>query len=232
MIDLILLFFVLGVVLCIVSIALVVRAGKRMRVLGIADHVEITREKPHLPDPVIEDEKPVPFPVGNGKHLYLQPLKEYEFTRYMGLYSTYLLALHNRADMLFLRAANLAAGRAYEAAGIAPGDLHLAELHDSFTVLTALQLEAIGFARRGEGWKPAVEGAIGREGRLPISTFGGLKARGNPLGATGVYQAVEVALQLRGEAGDNQVSGARLGLALNLGGLGGTAVAHVLERME
>jgi len=99
-------------------------------------------------------------------------------------------------------------------------------------VLTALQLEAIGFARRGEGWKPAVEGAIGREGRLPISTFGGLKARGNPLGATGVYQAVEVALQLRGEAGDNQVSGARLGLALNLGGLGGTAVAHVLERME
>lgn len=146
--------------------------------------------------------------------------------------ATDTLALHNRVDLLFLRAANLAAGRAYEAAGIAPGDLHLAELHDSFTVLTALQLEAIGFARRGEGWKPAVEGAIGREGRLPISTFGGLKARGNPLGATGVYQAVEVALQLRGEAGDNQVSGARLGLALNLGGLGGTAVAHVLERME
>ncbi len=146
--------------------------------------------------------------------------------------ATDTLALHNRTDLLFLRAANLAAGRAYEAAGIAPGDLHLAELHDSFTVLTALQLEAIGFARRGEGWKPAVEGAIGREGRLPISTFGGLKARGNPLGATGVYQAVEVALQLRGEAGDNQVSGARLGLALNLGGLGGTAVAHVLERME
>lgn len=146
--------------------------------------------------------------------------------------ATDTLALHNRADMLFLRAANLAAGRAYEAAGISPGDLHLAELHDSFTVLTALQLEAIGFARRGEGWKPAVEGAIGREGRLPISTFGGLKARGNPLGATGVYQTVEVALQLRGEAGDNQVSGARLGLALNLGGLGGTAVAHVLERLE
>ncbi|NLF79033.1 MAG: thiolase domain-containing protein, partial [Chloroflexi bacterium] len=124
------------------------------------------------------------------------------------------LALHNRADMLFLRAANLAAGRAYEQAGIAPGDLDLAELHDSFTILTALQLEAIGFARRGEGWKPAVEGAILRGGPLPISTFGGLKARGNPLGATGVYQAVEVALQLRRAAGDNQVEGARLGLAL------------------
>jgi len=142
------------------------------------------------------------------------------------------LALHNRADMLFLRAANLAAGRAYEQAGIAPGDLDLAELHDSFTILTALQLEAVGFARRGEGWKPAVEGAILRGGALPISTFGGLKARGNPLGATGVYQAVEIALQLRHAAGQNQVEGARLGLALNLGGLGGTAIAHVLERVE
>lgn len=142
------------------------------------------------------------------------------------------LALHNRPDLLFLRAANLAAGRAYAQAEIAPHDLHLAELHDSFTILTALQLEAIGFAGRGEGWKLAVEGAIARDGRLPISTFGGLKARGNPLGATGVYQAAEVALQLRGEAGANQVSGARLGLALNLGGLGSTAVAHVLERVD
>jgi acetyl-CoA C-acetyltransferase len=146
--------------------------------------------------------------------------------------ATDTLALHSRPDLLFLRAANLAAGRAYAQAGIAPGDLHLAELHDSYTILTALQLEAAGFARRGEGWKPAVEGLITREGKLPISTFGGLKARGNPLGATGVYQAVEVALQLRRAAGENQVPNARLGLALNLGGLGSTAVAHVLERVE
>ncbi len=146
--------------------------------------------------------------------------------------ATDTLALHNRADMLFLRAANLAAGRAYEQAGIQPGDLHLAELHDSYTILTALQLEAIGFAERGKGWGAAADGLIARDGRLPISTFGGLKARGNPLGATGVYQAVEVALHLRREAGDNQVANARLGLALNLGGLGGTAVAHVLERVE
>jgi acetyl-CoA C-acetyltransferase len=134
--------------------------------------------------------------------------------------------------MLFLRAANLAAGRAYEQAGIRPGDLHLAELHDSFTILAALQLEAAGFAARGQGWQAAVDGVITREGALPISTFGGLKARGNPLGATGVYQAIEVALQLRRDAGDNQVENARLGLALNLGGLGSTAVAHVLERVE
>jgi acetyl-CoA C-acetyltransferase len=146
--------------------------------------------------------------------------------------ATDAIALHNRQDMLFLRAANLAAGRAYEQAEIKPTDLHVAELHDAFTVLTALQLEAIGFAKRGEGWKLAAEDTIGRGGTLPISTFGGLKARGNPLGATGVYQAIEVALHLRRDAGDNQVDNARLGLALNLGGLGATAVAHVLERVE
>ncbi|MBN1564460.1 MAG: thiolase domain-containing protein [Anaerolineae bacterium] len=146
--------------------------------------------------------------------------------------ATDTLALHNRPDMLMLRAANLAAGRAYAQAGIAPSDLHLAELHDSFTVLTALQLEAIGFAARGQGAQVAAEGLITREGALPISTFGGLKARGNPLGATGVYQVVEIALHLRREAGDNQIENARLGLALNLGGLGSTAVAHVLERVE
>ncbi|NLE50270.1 MAG: thiolase domain-containing protein [Chloroflexi bacterium] len=146
--------------------------------------------------------------------------------------ATDTLAVHNRRDLLFLQAANLAAGRAYEQAGIGPEDIDLAELHDSYTVLTALQLEAAGFAARGEGWKLAAEGALGRDGRLPISTFGGLKARGNPLGATGVYQAVEIVRQLRQDAGENQVPDARRALALNLGGLGGTAVAHLLERGE
>jgi acetyl-CoA C-acetyltransferase len=144
--------------------------------------------------------------------------------------STDSLALQDRTDMLFLRAANLAAGRAYKMAGINPQDLNILELHDSYTVISALQLEAIGFANRGEGWKVAAEGKLGKE--LPISTFGGLKARGNPIGATGVYQVAEVALQLRGGAGANQVEGARLGLALNLGGLGATATAHILERVE
>ncbi|WP_119067983.1 thiolase domain-containing protein [Aggregatilinea lenta] len=146
--------------------------------------------------------------------------------------ATDTLALHNRADLLFLRAVNLAAGRAYEQAGVRPGDVDMAELHDSYTILSALQLEAAGFAARGEGWKRAQEDGIGREGSLPVSTFGGLKARGNPLGATGVYQAVEIALQLRRVAGDNQVPNARLGLALSIGGIGSTAVAHILERVE
>jgi acetyl-CoA C-acetyltransferase len=146
--------------------------------------------------------------------------------------ATDTLSWHDRPDPLFLQAANLAAGRAYAQAGISPRQVQLLELHDSYTVVSALQLEAIGWAERGEGWKLAQEGHILPTGPLPISTFGGLKARGNPLGATGVYQAAEVVLQLRGQAGPNQVPGVKLGMALNLGGLGATAVAHILERAD
>lgn len=140
-------------------------------------------------------------------------------------------ALHDRPDPLFLAAANLSAGRAYAQAGIEPQDVDLFELHDSFTVISALTLEACGFAERGQGWALAADGQISLVGMLPISTFGGLKARGNPLGATGVYQAVEACLQLRGQAGENQVPGAGLALIQNLGGLGGTAITHILRRI-
>ncbi|MBZ0308861.1 MAG: thiolase domain-containing protein [Anaerolineae bacterium] len=146
--------------------------------------------------------------------------------------ATDTLAVHSREEMLFLRAANIAAGRAYRQAGVAPHDIHLLELHDAYTILSALQLEAIGFAERGQGWHLAADNKIGLTGELPLCTFGGLKARGNPLGATGVYQAAEITLQLRGAAGENQVANARLGMALNLGGLGASAVAHILERVD
>ena len=106
------------------------------------------------------------------------------------------------------------------------------ELHDSFTILAALSLEACGFAERGQGWQMARDGELGRGGRIPVSTFGGLKARGNPLGATGLYQIVEVAQQVRGTAGDCQVAGARIGMAQNLGGMGATAVTHILRSDE
>jgi acetyl-CoA C-acetyltransferase len=98
--------------------------------------------------------------------------------------------------------------------------------------MAALSLEATGFAERGQGWKLAQDGEIGRNGRIPISTFGGLKARGNPLGATGMYQIVEVARQLRGEAGANQIENAKIGMAQNLGATGGTAVTHILRVSE
>jgi len=142
--------------------------------------------------------------------------------------ATDALALHNRPDLLRLEAAARAARRAFEQAEIGVGDLDLAELHDSYTVLTALQLEAIGAAARGEGWRAAAEGGVSREGALRSARSRAQGAR-NPLGATGVYQRSRFALQLRGEAGANQVPERGGALALNLGGLGGTAVAHVFE---
>lgn len=138
------------------------------------------------------------------------------------------LAVHDRQDPLFLQAAYTSSQKAYRQAGINPQDLDLFELHDAFTIMSALSLEANGFARRGEGWRLAQDEEIGIGGRLPISTMGGLKSRGHPVGATGVYQIVEVVQQLTGCAGANQVRDARLGMAQNIGGSGATIVTHIL----
>lgn len=143
--------------------------------------------------------------------------------------ATDTLALADRSDPLYLKASNISAHKAFAKAGVTKDAVDLFELHDAFTVLTALTLEAITFANRGEGWKLAQPSVIGLNGSLPISTFGGLKARGNPGGATGVYQAVEACLQLRGQAGSNQVPNAKVALIQNLGGLGSTAVSHILQ---
>jgi acetyl-CoA C-acetyltransferase len=138
------------------------------------------------------------------------------------------LAVHDREDMLYLSAVGLAAERAYQQTGLKPKDIDLLELHDSATIMSTLALEASGFAPRGHGWRLAADGKLGLAGELPISTFGGLKARGNPLGATGVYQTVEAALQLRGEAGANQVKDAKIAMLQNVAMLGGTAAVHIL----
>jgi acetyl-CoA C-acetyltransferase len=138
------------------------------------------------------------------------------------------LAVHDRQDPLFLQAAYTSSQKAYLQAGVGPEDLDLFELHDAFTIMSALSLEANGFARRGEGWRLAQDGEIGIQGRVPISTMGGLKSRGHPVGATGVYQIVEVVQQLTGVAGTNQVANARLGMAQNIGGSGATIVTHIL----
>lgn len=141
------------------------------------------------------------------------------------------LAVHDRRDLLVLEGAIVSTHRAYKQAGIGPQDVDLFELHDAFSIMAALSLEAAGFATRGQGLRMALEGEIGIEGRVPVATMGGLKARGHPVGATGVYQAVEVVQQLRGLAGANQVPGARIGIAQNIGGSGATVVTHILERM-
>jgi len=141
------------------------------------------------------------------------------------------LALHDRPDLLSFEAARISVERACRQAGILPGDVDLFELSDDFSIYAALSLEAAGFARRGTGWCMARDGLLGRDGKLPVSTLGGQKARGNALGASGVYQAVEATLQLRGEAGAGQVAGAKRALVQSLGGPASTAVTHVLERM-
>jgi acetyl-CoA C-acetyltransferase len=143
--------------------------------------------------------------------------------------ATDTIGLAQRADILTLGAAAHSAARAYQAAGRGPKDMDLFEAHDAFTIITALSLEACGFARRGEALDLAAKGCVAPEGCIPISTLGGLKARGHPVGASGTYQIVEAALQLRGEAGPNQIKGARRALAQSIGGHGSVAVTHILE---
>jgi len=142
------------------------------------------------------------------------------------------LAVHDRRDPLVLEGAILSTRRAYEQAGVGPEDIDLFELHDAFSIMAALSLEAAGFADKGQGLRLALDGEIGIDGRIPVATMGGLKARGHPVGATGIYQVVEVVQQLRGLAGANQVPNARLGMAQNIGGSGATVITHILERME
>ena len=142
------------------------------------------------------------------------------------------LALHDRPDPLTFQAARLSAERACRQAGILPADIDFFELFDAYSIYAALSLEAAGFAERGRGWSLAEDGALSLDGTLPVSSFGGLKARGNPGGATGVYQVVEAVLQLRNQAGENQVADARRALVQCLGGPASSAATHVLERMD
>lgn len=139
------------------------------------------------------------------------------------------IAVHSRKDPLFLSAAYESTKKAYEMAGITKEDIDLFELHDAFSIMAALSLEACGFAERGKGVQLGLENAIHSGGSIPVCTRGGLKARGHPVGATGVYQIVEVAQQLRGECGKTQVDGARIGMTQNIGGSGATIITHILK---
>jgi acetyl-CoA C-acetyltransferase len=140
------------------------------------------------------------------------------------------LALAGRHNKLQLEGVAISSHKAYQQAGIGPHDIDLFELHDAYTIITALSLEAAGFARPGEGVHFGKEGAIAIDGALPISTMGGLKARGHPVGATGVYQLVEAYQQLTGTAGANQIKDPKIALVQNIGGTGATVVSHILTR--
>jgi acetyl-CoA C-acetyltransferase len=142
------------------------------------------------------------------------------------------LALHDRKDMLYFDTAQISAGKAMKQAGVVLNQINLFEYHDAFSIYAALQLEAVGFAIKGKGWKFAADGNIGLKGKLPCATMGGMKARGFPGGAAGVYQAVEAVTQLTGRAEANQIAGAKTALIQSLGGPASTAVSHILQRLD
>ncbi len=142
------------------------------------------------------------------------------------------IAIHDRKDPLWLKAAEISSKKAYSQAGIGPQDIDVFELHDAFSIMAALSLEASGFAERGKGPTLALDGSILPTGKIPIATRGGLKARGHPVGATGMYQLVEVIEQLRHTAEGTQVENATIGMAQNIGGSGSNIYTHILQRIN
>jgi len=149
-----------------------------------------------------------------------------------GRVSTARFSVYEREDMLDFAATRTAFREAMKQAGLSSPKVSFVELHDAFSVVGALSLEAMGFSKKGMGAKDAKAGKYGMKSGLPVNTFGGLKARGHPVGATGVYQIAEACLQLTDQAGQNQVEGAEYGVTQNVGGVDTTSAVHVLGRAE
>ena len=146
--------------------------------------------------------------------------------------ATDTIAIDQRKNPLWLRAAEKSAKQAYSQAGLTPADIDLFELHDAFSIMAVLSLEANGFIEKGKGPLLAIKGEILPGGKVPIATRGGLKARGHPVGATGMYQIVEVVQQLRGEAFGSQVDGAKVGMSQNIGGSGSNIITHIFQAVK
>jgi acetyl-CoA C-acetyltransferase len=138
------------------------------------------------------------------------------------------LALEDKDDITTFQSLRRAADKAYAMAGVTANDIQFAEVHDCFTIAEILATEDLGFVRKGEGGPYALSGATCLHGARPVNASGGLKSKGHPVGATGVGQICDVALQIRGEAGELQLKKHDIGLAQNLGGSGATCVVTVL----
>ena len=147
-----------------------------------------------------------------------------------GKISTNEFSLYEREDMLDFKATRLAFKDALSMAGLSQGKMDFLEVHDAFSVVGALSLEAMGYSKRGNGSRDARAGKYARGGELPINTFGGLKARGHPVGATGMYQIAEAYLQLTDQAGKNQIEGAEYAATQNVGGVDSTSAVHIFGR--
>lgn len=141
--------------------------------------------------------------------------------------ATDTLVVHERDDLTAMKAVRIAAEAAYAMSNLGPDEVDVAEVHDMATILEVVQTEELGFFPRGEGWRAAMEGVTALEGPKPVNTSGGLKAKGHPLGATGVAQIAEVTSQLQGRAGDRQVD-ATVGLTCNVAGFGNNVIVTVL----
>ena len=146
--------------------------------------------------------------------------------------ATDFAALHSRKDLASLPAVSLAAQKAYKDSGIKPDDIDVIEIHDCFTIAELVVTEELGICERGKSGIAVEEGLTRLGGKIPVNTSGGLKSKGHPVGATGVAQVIEIVEQLTGKSGERQVEGARLGLAQNMGGSGGSCVIHILEGLS
>jgi acetyl-CoA C-acetyltransferase len=146
-------------------------------------------------------------------------------------HATDSIALASRPDITELKSTEAAAKRAYEMSGKTIEDMDVVEVHDCFTIAEIIVCEAIGLVEKGKGGPFVSSGATALGGKIPVNTSGGLKSKGHPVGATGAAQIHEIVTQLRGEAGDRQVEGARVGMTQNMGGSGGSTVVHILEAM-
>jgi acetyl-CoA C-acetyltransferase len=140
------------------------------------------------------------------------------------------VALDRKEDITTFRAVREAAAKAYKIAGLTPAHIEFAELHDCFTIAEIIATEDLGFVEKGQGGPYALAGCTALNGVRPVNTSGGLKAKGHPVGATGVGQLCDVAMQIRGEAGERQLARNSIGLAQNLGGSGATAVVTILGK--
>ena len=141
------------------------------------------------------------------------------------------LGLHHRKDICTMGATRAATQRALKMAGLSQKDVDVAEVHDNYTISEIIAIEDLGFFPKGEGGKATEEGLTSLDGDVAVNTSGGLKARGDPIGATGVAQAVEIVSQLRGKADKRQVKDADVGLTQNVGGTGATVVVHLFRRV-
>lgn len=135
--------------------------------------------------------------------------------------------VEDRVDPLALEASRLSSQKAFRIANVNREDISFFEVHDAFSIMACLMLEAVGFAEPGQGWRLAADKKIWPKGEIPIATFGGLKARGHPIGATPLYQAAEIALQLTGRAGKNQLKDPKIGLLQSAGGPASTVITHI-----